>query len=224
MVEVKHYIQLFIVLKRRDSSKKTELRETVREKLKDLAMPIVEEDLQRGVMNDDEYNRRQSALKRELRRARRDIGFYTKNEVTLADWHNAEFKSKLQEIRNKVTEVIDSIDVFIDEIESPEDRERKVLWETELSNITSECKENEREVKKRIVELVRNENEGNRFLPENIQAAASPEVGVVEGVQRLENETSRDRVRQAEKEERIAQIKELVGQKKALRLPAAKFV
>ena len=60
-------------------------------------MPIIDEDLKKVVMNDDEYSRRQSALKRELRMARRDIGFYTKNEVMLADWHNEEFKSKIQE-------------------------------------------------------------------------------------------------------------------------------
>ena len=49
-------------------------------------------------------------------------------------------------------------------------------------------------------------------------------MNILEGIQRIEDETSRYQVSQAEKEERIAQIKELVEQKKAFVLKKSKYL
>ena len=87
------------------------------------------------------YNQRNGALERQVRAARREIGKYTKDDVMLID--KVTYSDNLAETRNNVTEVVEEIDAFIDELEDANDVAKKAKWITEMRNLL-ELKANER--------------------------------------------------------------------------------
>lgn len=97
------------------------------------------------------YNQRNGALERQVRAARREIGKYTKDDVMLID--KVTYSDNLAETRNNVTEVVEEIDAFIDELEDANDVAKKAKWNTEMRNLL-ELKANEREVKQARTTLI----------------------------------------------------------------------
>ena len=112
----------------------------------------VEEDSDSEAMDAEDYNQRNGALERQVRAARREIGNYTKEDVMLID--KVTYSDNLADTRNKITEVIEEIDAFMDELEATDDAERKTKWSNEMKNLLQEVKANEREVKQAMTDLL----------------------------------------------------------------------
>ena len=60
----------------------------------------------------------------------------------------------MADTRNKVTEVVEEIDAFIDELEDEEDTAKKAKWNNEMKNMLQELKANEKEVKQVMKDLL----------------------------------------------------------------------
>ena len=103
-------------------------------------------------MDEEEYNQRNGGLERQVRAARREIGKYTKDDVMLID--RGTYSDNLAETRNKVTEVVEEIDAFIDELEDPSEVAKKAKWNNEMRNLLEELKANEKEVKQSMTNLI----------------------------------------------------------------------
>lgn len=111
-------------------------------------------------MDETENNQESAVLARKVRAARRAICNYTPDDVRLLD--NLQLHGTLSDIRDTVNKIVDEIDEFTDKLLDDNDAARKTHWETELSNLLVEEKNNASSVKDKMTELIQEAGEAGR--------------------------------------------------------------